>query len=59
MEEIKFKKFIKISKFVVEFNKMGILYKLLFYIESPLRYLKFKKVYKEELKAKNEKKEVI
>lgn len=55
---IKYKAFLEMSKHVVNFSKFDFLHRLIFYVEAPLRYLKFKKVYKEEMKAKVEKKEV-
>lgn len=58
MEKIKYKAFLKISKQVVGFSKFNFIHRLIFYIEAPLRYLKFKKIYKNEMKTKIEKKEI-
>lgn len=58
MKKISYKDFINISKFVTEFKTHSIWWRIKFYIESPFRYLIFKKVYKEELKNKIERKEV-
>lgn len=55
---IKYKAFLKMSKGVVGFQKFDFKHRLIFYMEAPLRYLKFKKVYAEEMKGKMEKKEV-
>lgn len=55
---IKYKAFLKMSKGVVGFQKFDFAHRLIFYMEAPLRYLKFKKVYAEEMKGKVEKKEV-
>lgn len=55
---IKYKAFIKMSKYVVGFSKFDFAHRLIFYIEAPLRFLKFKKVYKAEMQGKIEKKEV-
>lgn len=41
-----YKEFIKASKHVVNFAKFNFLRRLIFYIEAPLRYKKFKKVLK-------------
>lgn len=58
MEKIKYKAFLKISKQVVGFSKFNFIHRLIFYIEAPLRYLTFKKIYKNEMKTKIEKKEI-
>lgn len=58
MENVKYRAFIAMSKHVVGFSKFDFLHRLIFYVEAPLRYLKFKKVYKEEMKSKTIKKEV-
>lgn len=57
-EKLTYKKFIDISKYVVGFSRLNFFGRLLFYLEAPIRYLKFGKVYKEELKERTEKKEV-
>lgn len=41
-----YKEFIKASKHVTNFKSFGFLRRLVFYIEAPLRYKKFKKVLK-------------
>lgn len=56
--DIKYKAFLKMSKHVVGFEKFDFLHRLVFFMEAPLRYHKFKKVYKDEMKGKIEKKEV-
>lgn len=56
--KVKYKAFLEMSKHVVGFSKFDFLHRLVFYIEAPLRYLKFQKVYKNEMKSKVEKKEV-
>lgn len=43
-----FKSFVKWSKFVTDFKHMGFFKKIIFYLEVPYRYLKFKKIYKKE-----------
>ena len=58
METLTFKKFISVSKYVVNFNKMNFIGRLIFYMEAPRKYKKFKKVYKEEMQGKIIKKEV-
>lgn len=55
---VKYKSFIKMSKYVTNFSKMDFFHRLIFYIEAPIRYKKFVKVYKEEMKGKTIKKEV-
>lgn len=57
-DKLTYKKFIKISKYVVGFSKLNFFSRLIFYLEAPLRYLKLGKIYKEELKERTEKKEV-
>ena len=56
--KVKYKAFLKMSKGVVGFTKFDFVHRLIFYIEAPFRYLKFKKLYAEEMKGKVEKKEV-
>ena len=58
MQKLNYKKFIDLSKYVTNFSKMRAKEKLIFYVEAPFRYRKFKKTYEEEMKAKIEKKEV-
>lgn len=55
---IKYKSFIKMSKYVTNFEKMSLFRKVIFYLEAPIRYKAFKKVYKEEMESKIVKKEV-
>lgn len=58
MEKVKYKDFINLSKYVVDFKGHSILWKIKFYITAPLRYLIFKKVLKKEMVTKIERKEV-
>lgn len=52
MENINYKKFISLSKYVTNYSQMSPFKKLVFYLEAPIRYKKFKKAYKEEIKNK-------
>lgn len=58
MEKITYKKFIELSKYVTNFNKMSFKSRIIFYLEAPIRYKSFKKAYNEEIKSKTIKKEV-
>jgi hypothetical protein len=57
-QPIKYKSFITMSKYVTSFSKMDFIHRLIFYVEAPIRYKKFSKVYQEEMKGKTIKKEV-
>ncbi len=41
-----YKKFIQGSKYVTNYSNMGFFRKIIFHLEAPYRYLKFKKLYK-------------
>lgn len=56
--KVKYKAFLKMSKHVVGFSKLDFPHRLMFYMEAPFRYLKFKRVLAKEMQGKVEKKEV-
>ena len=50
IKDLTYKQFIKTSKWLVNYKDHTRLGKIIFYIQSPFRYMLFKKVIKNELK---------